>query len=168
MLRLHVCTCLNLWKRVRTTVECRLWWQHGRLLEVCAVPKPKADEREQDYWTHTLVYERFLLTDKQNSGDVHWYQSTETLHIIDCLCLMGPSIPMFIYIHPTIHYTCKYEWKGLHKQDFKKKPYSCLFSLLRTAVNDIHDVLTPEKWLIDFEAAARNAVKENFSKTANR
>lgn len=38
--------------------------------------------------------------------------------IIDCLYLMGPSIPVFIYINPILHFTCKYEWKGLHKHDY--------------------------------------------------
>ena len=35
-------------------------------------------------------------------------------------------------------------------------------------MNDRQSVLTPESWIIDFETAARNAVKETFSNTTIR
>lgn len=68
-----------------------------------------------------------------------------SLDIMDCLYIMGPSIPVFIYMNPTLHANMNGK---VSTNKTLKKTYSCLFSFLRTAVNDIDDELTPEKcWL---------------------
>ena len=96
----------------------------------------------QDPWTQTLARGRFLLSD---DSDGTFYSCTSLFAQLYTLQadVEGTVFPLVFALLPN-----KIE-----------ATYRRFFSILKSAVNDRQSVLTPESWMIDFETAARNAVR---------
>lgn len=165
-------------RQIPTFQSCKsmLFRSRGKMMP--KLPTTPEEINLQDQWTQTLAHERFLLCDdRDEAGNRILVFATDAN--LQRLCASSTVYSDGTFYSCTSLFTQLYT---LHADvegtvfplvfallpNKTEATYRLLFSLLRTAVNERHFVLTPETWLIDFEVAARNAERGTFPNTTIR
>lgn len=171
-------TVVDMIKQIPTFQSCKsvLYRSRGKMMP--KLPTTQEEINLQDSWTETFARERFLLCDdRDEAGNRIIVFATDAN--LQRLCASSTVFSDGTFYSCTSLFAQLYT---LHADvdgtvfplvfallpNKTEATYRRLFSLLKTAVNERHSVLTPESWMIDFEVAARNAVKDNFPNTTIR
>ena len=137
-------TVVNMIRQIPTFQSCKSG--RYRSLEKMVPELPITQEIIlQDPWTQTLARESFLLSDDSDGIFYSCKSLFAQLYTLQAE-VDGTVFPLVFALLP-------------NKTEATTRRF---FSILMSAENDRQSVLTPESWMIDFETAARSAVKETF------